>query len=138
MKKRKQCDWVSAVEIGEASFCAHFLEHKSHYSLTYPAILSPKINSTLIHNKISKLAQDTREHIISQLYGASSLKTKIFHHYRDQKLSNSNTGKLFIRSYYKLTPSLLRLVQAFPILHSWLIAIGDKLIVKIEKIPYGR
>lgn len=52
--------------------------------------------------------QDKRCYIATAIYGQSAYETKVLRIWRDNYLQHTQTGKIIIKIYYKMSPLLLR------------------------------
>lgn len=58
--------------------------------------------------------RDTRCFIATQVFGTTDPRTERLRRFRDEKLMTCGTGRLFVRSYYRWSPSVASLLGAHP------------------------
>ncbi len=99
--------WISASDIGRAQYCPHYLEHKFNGESVSASAQKARIKGDLAHDELNIDAQDKRCYITSHLYGIDDPRTILLRNYRDNSLKNHFIGRLFITSYYSLSPYLV-------------------------------
>jgi hypothetical protein len=71
---------------------------------------------------------DKRCYVATAIFGAYSSETILLRKWRDDKLSKSFLGRLFVKIYYKISPLLLR------VLPKWTSPITKYVLIKFIKI----
>ena len=115
MKKKK---YVTASDIGRVAFCPRSvsLEKQGHHVSTEAK--RRRKAGDLAHkqfNKAVKKNSDPRCFIATAVFGEIHPVTNDFRRYRDTHL-NTFAGSLFIKMYYKTSPSICLIIQRFPTL----------------------
>lgn len=118
--------WVSASDIGRAEFCPKYLEHRQRgVRVGKHAIAKRKIGE-MGHEDLNKSVSDSRCFIASHLYGATDERTECLRVFRDEKLLGNLPGRTLIRVYYAISPWLVALCRAFPVLDGLLKPLIDR------------
>ncbi|MDQ3015122.1 MAG: restriction endonuclease [Bacteroidota bacterium] len=73
-------------------------------------------------------------YFITYCYSRQSPQYSMMIQYRDQVLSSTWLGKLFISAYYILSPLVIRLANHFPFIDKFIRAITSRIVTKIESI----
>ena len=115
MKKKK---YVTASDIGRVAFCPRSvsLEKQGHQVSTEAK--ARRQAGDLAHqqfNKAVKKNSDSRCFIATAVFGEMPPVTNDFRHYRETHL-NTFAGSLFIKMYYKISPSICLIIRHFPAL----------------------
>lgn len=72
--------------------------------------------------------RDTRCYVATELYGPDALQTCALRAWRDQALMPRAAGRMFVRTYYALSPSLVRAVRAWPRLRPAVAVVVDRVV----------
>lgn len=124
--------WVSASDVGRASYCPHYLELKNRGTKPSEKSVAARAKGEINHEALNRQAEDRRCFIATHLYGIDDQKTDLLRSYRDQKLALHFPGKLFIQIYYALSPSLISLSRQTPALDRLLRYVVDRIVLSIR------
>lgn len=128
MANRK--NWVSASDVGRASYCPHYLELKHKGTKPSSEATIARTRGEESHEQLNRDANDRRCYIASHLYGIDDPRTNLLRDFRDSCLSKCSIGRLFVSIYYSASPILVSMCRRFSLLELTLKCIVE-LIVKI-------
>lgn len=104
---------VTASEAGTAAFCPHvlYLKYSGHKVSKEAQIL--RNNGTLKHREIN-LGVDRRCFVATYIYGTNDPITWNLRWYRDEVLMPHWFGRGVVRTYYCLSPYLIKIARRYP------------------------
>jgi hypothetical protein len=130
---------VSASEIAEVAFCPRSLYLRKQ-GVERSRVANERLSKgTELHRLAAsdhvkyKRQSNNNCYVATYLYGSEHEITNLLRKYRDQRLLNSFIGKIFVKSYYRISPLLIRYFgryRWFNILSMFLVNKFVKYIVK--------
>ena len=139
MKTAKNIKFISASEAGRGAFCPHYLELQQKGEKPSNEAKMLRASGDEAHQKINKLAEDKRCFIASHLYGVDDPKTNQLRRFRNKYLVPYRMGRILVKSYYYLSPLVIRLAKQIPIVDRCLLVIVDHVRSYLENgDTYGR
>jgi len=108
--------WVAASKVGRAAYCPKYLELEQQKTEVSRTAQAARVRGELKHDQFNKQAQDTRCFVATHVYGIDDPRTVNLRNYRDNTLTKTLAGRCFIRSYYALSPFLIRAAKRLPLL----------------------
>lgn len=129
MRSKNRSPSVSATDIGNACYCPHSLELRLAGKPETSESKANKKRGTFLHGvqnehaysrakEISLSTGDSRCYVATHLFGIDHPKTQRLRMFRDRILLQSFTGRLFVRSYYRLSPKLINICTRYPLINS--------------------
>jgi len=122
--------YVNASEVGQAKFCPHSV------TLARQGVKPNKVSVRMMkagtasheHFTNRELKRDSRCYIATHLFGESHWKTEALRTLRDEVLSQSHPGVLFIKLYYRTSPWVVSVARRLPILNAVLQPIINRIV----------
>ncbi|WP_152456524.1 CFI-box-CTERM domain-containing protein [Microbulbifer sp. THAF38] len=125
--------WVSASDVGRASYCPHYLELKEKGAKPSQQSLEARAKGETSHEALNRQAEDQRCFVATHLYGINHPNTCLLRVYRDQQLASHFRGRVFIRIYYALSPLLVIASRKFPMFSRVMRYFVDRQICRIQE-----
>jgi len=129
----KRNNWVSASDVGRASYCPHYLELKNKGAKPSAEAIVARVKGEESHEQLNKDANDRRCYIASHLYGIDDPRTNLLRDFRDSCLLEYFLGRAFISIYYLISPTLVSVSRRITLLDIVLRGIVDFLVRKIQR-----
>lgn len=129
-RKRK---WVSASDVGRASYCPHYLELKVQGASPSEQSVKARAKGEVRHEELNRHAEDRRCFIATHLYGTEDPRTRLLREYRDCKLARCAAGRLFIKTYYVLSPHLVTVSRRVPAIDKAVRFIVDRIVHRLSE-----
>lgn len=129
----KRNNWVSASDVGRASYCPHYLELKHKGAKPSAEAIVAREKGEEAHEQLNKDANDRRCYIASHLYGIDDPRTNLLRNFRDSCLLKYFLGRAFISTYYLASPTLVSLSRRIILLDVILRGMVDFLVRKIQR-----
>ena len=133
MGNRKSNKWVSTSDVGRASYCPHYLELKRSGARPSQQAILAREKGEIKHEALNRQAEDKRCYVASHLYGIDDQRTGILRSYRDRSLANHLIGRVFIRLYYSMSPSLVVISIKVPAISKALRSIVDLIVARLQE-----
>lgn len=129
-RKRK---WVSASDVGRASYCPHYLELKAQGASPSEQSVKARAKGEISHEELNRQAEDRRCFIATHLYGIEDPRTRLLREYRDRELTQYTVGRLFIKAYYVLSPHLVTASRRIPAIDKTVRLIVDRIVHRLSE-----
>lgn len=134
VRARKKTYWVSASDVGRASFCPYYLQLKNSGARVSEEAKAAREAGDKGHDDINWQARsDKRCYAASHLYGADDPRTEFLREFRDRRLLSSKSGRVIVWAYYRVSPSLVALSRNCNLLERAIAWVIDRLITVLEK-----
>jgi hypothetical protein len=125
VNKSEKRQWVSASDVGRASFCPHYLElNRKGAQPSREAVVARKRGEER-HNELNRQAEDRRCYVATYLYGADHPKTQLLRSYRDRELLSTSLGRMLVRLYYLVSPAMILASRVSPFLRRHIESLVD-------------
>jgi hypothetical protein len=129
----KRNNWVSASDVGRASYCPHYLELKNKGAKPSVEAIVARVKGEESHEQLNKDANDRRCYIASHLYGIDDPRANLLRGFRDSCLLEYFLGRAFISIYYLISPTLVSVSRRITLLDIVLRGIVDFLVREIQR-----
>ena len=136
MSNSGRLKWVSASDVGRASYCPHYLELRERGTKPSQESTEARAKGEISHEALNRQADDRRCFVATHLYGIDHPNTCLLRKYRDQQLASHTTGKTLIRVYYAISPHLVVTARKLPLLSKCMRYFVDWRIRQIQ-LRYG-
>lgn len=105
--------WVSASDAGRAAYCPKYLQHKHEKTAISKMAEAAREKGEAEHQLFNHQAKqrDKRCYIASYVYGIDDPRTNALRQFRDDYLKKNIFGRLLVKIYYFVSPTLVRLCQ---------------------------
>ena len=133
MMAKKKTNWVSASDAGSAASCGHYLELKHRGAPVSQKAKVARKRGDDAHDDLNKAAEDKRCYVASYLYGVDNPNTIALRAYRDAYLSSHIIGKIFIYTYYALSPGLVTVSRRVKPVDRILKAVVERVLAYIKE-----
>ncbi|MFT6904805.1 MAG: hypothetical protein ACJAS1_001459 [Oleiphilaceae bacterium] len=132
-RSSKSSEWISASNVGRANYCPHALERDLKGSKISEESKRARMRGNTKHDSLNKIiiqqaSTDKRCYIATHLYGIDDHRTQQLRRFRDTTLTQSSSGRLFIKIYYFLSPYIVKASEKAPWIDKLLRPLIDKLI----------
>ena len=136
MGNSRKSKWVSASDVGRASYCPHYLELKEKRTKPSQESIEARAKGEVSHEELNLQAEDRRCFVATHLYGSDHPNTCLLREYRDQRLASHTTGRVFITVYYAISPYLVIAARKLPLISRFMRYFVDWNIRRIQE-RYG-
>ena len=136
MGNSRKSKWVSASDVGRASYCPHYLELKEKRTKPSQESIEARAKGEVSHEELNPQAEDRRCFVATHLYGSDHPNTCLLREYRDQRLASHTTGRVFITVYYAISPYLVIAARKLPLISRFMRYFVDWNIRRIQE-RYG-
>lgn len=129
----KRNNWVSASDVGRASYCPHYLELKNKGAKPSADAIVAREKGEASHEQLNRDANDRRCYIASHLYGIDDPRTNLLRDFRDSCLLKYFLGRAFISIYYLASPTLVSMSQRIMLLDLIVRGMVDFIVRNIQR-----
>ena len=133
MGNSRKSKWVSASDVGRASYCPHYLELKEKRTKPSQESIEARAKGEVSHEELNLQAEDRRCFVATHLYGSDHPNTCLLRGYRDQRLASHTTGRVFITVYYAISPYLVIAARKLPLISRFMRYFVDWNIRRIQE-----
>lgn len=133
MGNSRKSKWVSASDVGRASYCPHYLDLKEKGIKPSQQSLAARAKGEVSHEALNRQAEDSRCFVATHLYGIDHPNTCLLRKYRDQKLASHTTGRVLISVYYAISPYLVIAARKLPLISRFMRYFVDCKISRIQE-----
>ncbi len=133
MGNSRKSKWVSASDVGRASYCPHYLELKEKRTKPSQESIEARAKGEVSHEELNLQAEDRRCFVATHLYGSDHPNTCLLREYRDQRLASHTTGRGFITVYYAISPYLVIAARKLPLISRFMRYFVDWNIRRIQE-----
>lgn len=133
MSNSRKSKWVSASDVGRASYCPHYLELKERGTKPSQQSIEAMAKGEVSHEALNRQAEDRRCFVATHLYGSDHPNTCLLREYRDQKLASHTIGRVFITVYYAISPYLVIAARKLPLISRFMRYFVDWNIRRIQE-----
>ena len=133
MGNSRKSKWVSASDVGRASYCPHYLELKEKRTKPSQESIEARAKGEVSHEELNLQAEDRRCFVATHLYGSDHPNTCLLREYRDQRLASHTTGRVFITGYYAISPYLVIAARKLPLISRFMRYFVDWNIRRIQE-----
>lgn len=126
--------YVSASDMGQAAYCPHALslrkngvrvDRHSYARMKEGSRSHHQLNEVVISNSKRQPKRKSACYIATYAYGEHHPVTEDLRSWRDEKLLNSWTGRVFVHVYYKVSPIAVIVAKRSPLLTKFLRLLVD-------------
>ena len=137
--KKKANGFISATKIAQRSFCEKQLVLDEQYGRHETDIQRQRRErgdeEHLRHHLEAQRygsSRDSRCFIATELYGPVAKETEQLRLFRDRYLQRSYLGRIFTSAYYELSPTVVRLMQRYPLVRKIIKPIINWIVKKVS------
>jgi hypothetical protein len=127
-------------DLAEVATCERRVYLKAHLGeRTTPEQRIAKTRGTLLHDRAFKQrtpsdkSQDRRCFVASAVYGQDAWQTNVLRDFRDEQLMPRPLGRIFVRTYYALSPAVADLAKKVPVVAKAARSVLNPIVGRIAK-----